>query len=342
MSSTIGLDIGTYTIKAIELKKSGSTFSVVRAATIPNTIGRVLPADPTEREKLIALIKSSFAEFHFPTSRVRVGLPEAMVSTKIVQMPPLSDAELASAIVWQAEQYIPIPASELQLEYQVLYRPDKKSVSEQMRVLLVGVTKQIIDQFSTMLFESELELAGMETNMLALYRLIAIEPRLPTTMVVHFGSSTTEMFVIHNGELAFVYAYPNGGTVLSRALEKGLGLDPTQAEAYKRTYGLDGTQLEGKVREAMQPMFKMFVAEIQKALQYFSGSHQGAQVSRILLTGGSASLPNIIPTIAETFPMEITLYAPFANVGMEKGVEIQPLDMPAYAVALGLAMGGDT
>ncbi len=340
--SSVGVDIGTYTLKLIELKKSGSKFSVVRAATIPNTIGRVLPSDPSEREKLITLLKSSFAEFHFPTTKVRVGLPEAMVSTKIVQMPPLSDAELASAIVWQAEQYIPIPASELQLEYQVLYRPDKKSLSDQMRVLLVGVTKQTIDQFSTMLFESDLELSGMETNMLALYRLIASERGLPTTMVVHFGSSTTEMFVIHNGELAFVYAYPNGGTVLSRSLEKSLGLDPTQAEAYKRTYGLDGTQLEGKVREAMQPVFKIFVTEMQKALQYFSGSHQGAQVSRILLTGGSASLPNIIPSIAETLPMEITLYSPFANLNMEKGVEIQPLDMPAYAVAIGLAMGGES
>ena len=65
--------------------------------------------------------------------------------------------------------------------------------------------------------------------------------------------------------------------MLSRALEKGLGLDPTQAEAYKRTYGLDGAQLEGKVRDTMQPVFKMFVAEMQKALQYFSGAHQGAK-----------------------------------------------------------------
>ena len=148
--SSVGLDIGTYTIKAVELKKSGSKFSVVRVATVPNTTGRVLPIEPTEREKLMGLIKSTFSDNHFPITNVRVGLPEAMVSTKIVQMPPLSDAELASAIVWQAEQYIPIPASELQLEYQVLYRPDKKSVSEQMRVLLVGVTKQTIEQFSTM------------------------------------------------------------------------------------------------------------------------------------------------------------------------------------------------
>lgn len=341
MGSVVGLDIGTYTIKAIELKKSGKSFSVVRAAMIPNEVGRVLPVDPAEREKLMALVKKLFAEFHFPTTNVRVGLPESMVSTKIVAMPPLSDAELASAVVWQAEQYIPIPAQNLQLEYQVLYRPDKKNVSEQMRVLLVGMTKQTLDQYSTMLLECGIELTGMETNMLGLYRAVELEKNLPTTLVVQFGASTTEMFVAHNGELAFVYAYPNGGTVLSRALERALGLDPSQAEAYKRTYGLDPSQLEGKVRGALQPVFALFVTEMQKALQYFSGSHQGAQAKRILLSGGSAALPNGIPTIAESLPLEITLFSPFSTLTIEKDVEINPLDMSAYGVVAGLAMGSE-
>ena len=341
MSSVVGLDIGTYTIKAIELKKSGKNFRVVRAAMIPNEIGRVLPVDPAERGKLMALVKKLFAEFHFPTTNVRVGLPESMVSTKIVNMPPLSDAELASAAVWQAEQYIPIPAQNLQLEYQVLYRPDKKNVSEQMRVLLVGMTKQTLEQYSTMLLECGIELIGMETNMLGLYRAVQLEPSLPTTLVVHFGASTTEMFVVHNGELAFVYAYPNGGMVLSRALERALGLDPSQAEAYKRTYGLDPAQLEGKVQGALQPVFTLFVSEMQKALQYFSGSRQGVQAKRILLSGGSAALPNAIPTIAESLPLEITLFSPFSTLKIEKGVEINPLDMSAYSVVAGLAMGSE-
>lgn len=340
--AVVGLDIGTYTIKAIELKKNGNGFKVLRAASVPNEVGRVLPADPAEREKLVALIKKLFSDNKFSTSDVRAGLPEAMVSTKIVNMPPLSDAELASAVVWQAEQYIPIPAQNLQLEYQVLYRPDKKNVSDQMRVLLVGMTKQTLEQYSGMLYESGLELTGIETNMLGLYRAVLLENNLPTTLVVHMGSSTTEMFVIHNGELSFVYAYPNGGSVLSRALERGLGLDPSQAEAYKRTYGLDPSQLEGKVRETLLPVFSLFVTEIQKALQYFSGSHQGAQVSRIILSGGSAALPNVIPTIAESLPLEITLFSPLNTLTMEKGVEINPLDLPSYGVAVGLAVGGVT
>jgi type IV pilus assembly protein PilM len=338
--SVVGLDIGTYMLKAVELKKSGSSFEVLRAVSAPNTVGRVLPSDSKEREQLIGLIKNMFSEFKLPTKDVRVGFPEAMVSTKIISMPPLTDAELASAIVWQAEQYIPIPAQELQLEYQVLYRPDKKNVSEQMRVLLVGVSKQTVEQFGAMLYEAGLEVAGMETNMLALYRVALLEPNLPTAMIVHLGSSTTEIFVAHNRELAFVYAYPNGGSVFTRALEKGLGLDSGQAEAYKRTYGLDGTQLEGKVRETLMPVYSVFLTEVQKALQYFSSSWQGAMVKRVVLSGGSSALPGLIPTLAESLQIEITLLAPFSLLTQSKQVDLAPQDMTAYGIATGLALGG--
>ncbi|HKY74394.1 MAG TPA: pilus assembly protein PilM, partial [Patescibacteria group bacterium] len=74
---------------------------------------------------------------------------------------------------------------------------------------------------------------------------------------------------------------------------------------------------------------------------YFSGSHQGAQVNRIYLSGGSAALPNVVPTIAETLPLEITFFSPISTMNAEKGVEISGLDMPAYSVAVGLAMGGE-
>ena len=315
MGSVVGLDIGTYTIKAIELKKTGKTFRVVRAAMIPNEVGRVLPVDPAEREKLMALVKKLFAEFHFPTTNVRVGLPESMVSTKIVTMPLLSDAELASAVVWQAEQYIPIPAQNLQLEYQVLYRPDKKNVSEQMRVLLVGMVKQTLVQYSTMLLECGLELTGMEANMLGLYRAVGLERNLPTTLVVHFGASTTEMFVVHNGELAFVYAYPNGGTVLSRALERALGLDPSQAEAYKRTYGLD-PQLEGKVRGALQPVLPSLSPRCKSIAVLFWLTARRANKTCFAIWW-IGSIPNV-PTIAESLPLEITLFSPFSTLTIKK------------------------
>ncbi|HZZ98842.1 MAG TPA: type IV pilus assembly protein PilM [Candidatus Saccharimonadia bacterium] len=340
MSSSVGIDIGTYAIKIVELEKAGKGFEISKALLVPNSSGLVVPVQQTDREKLLEQLKHIFKEQHFPQTDLHIGLPEAFISTKIVSMPPLSDVELASAITWQAEQYIPIPTEDLQLEYHVLFRPPKTDLTNQMRVLLLGASKKTVMDFSQIFYDSGLDIATLETQMLSLYRLAIQDANLPTTLIVHLGASTTDMLIIHEKELAFVYSYPNGGLVLSRAVERGLGLDPNQAEEYKRTYGIDGGQLEGKVMQAILPIFRPFVTEIQKALQYFTGTHQGAVVKRILLSGGSAALPGIVPTIAELIPLEISLFSPFAAAPLGKGLTVPPFDAPAYTVATGLAMGG--
>lgn len=340
MSSSVGIDIGTYSIKIVEIQGGGGRYEVVKAALVPNGSGMVVPVQQSDRERLLEQLKHMFKELRFSQQGLHIGLPEALLSTKIVPMPPLTDVELASAIGWQAEQYIPIPTEDLQLEYHVLYRPPKNNLTDQMRVLLLGASKKTVGEFTQLFYDAGLDVSTLETQVLALYRLAIQDVTLPTTMIVHVGASTTDMLIIHEKELAFVYTYPNGGMVLSRAVERGLGLDPGQAEEYKRTYGIDGSQLEGKVMQAILPSFRPFVAEMQKAIQYFSGTHQGAVVKRILICGGTGALPGIVPAVAELIPVEVSLFSPFTSAPLSKSVVVPPLDAPAYAVAVGLAIGG--
>src|SRR3989338_5694953 len=233
MKTAIGVDLGTYAIKCVEVQRVGSNLQVVKAVSVPNPVGTVIPAQQKDRDTLISTLKQIFKEYKFPPQNIRIGLPESLVSTKIISIPSLSDAELASAIGWQAEQYIPIPAEDLQLEYQVLYRPPKQHVSELMRVLLLGTSKKTVAAFSSIYADAQLEVVSMETQMLALYRLMSMDTANTTTLVVLFGASSMDMLTVHNKELAFVYSSPNAGTVLSSAVERTLGLDASQYESYK-------------------------------------------------------------------------------------------------------------
>jgi len=342
MANAVGIDIGTYSIKIVELRKASTGFEIVRAASVPNSARVVMPSTQRDRDQLIAQLQQVFKEYQFPSGNVHIGLPEAFISTKIISIPVLSDAELASAIPWQAEQYIPIAAEDLQLEYEVLYRPPKSSVTEQMRVLLLGGSKGAITAYANLFAEAGLETTLLETQMLSLYRMAMLDKNQKTTLVVNFGASTMDVMVIHQGEFAFVYSYPNGGNVFSRTLERALGLDPNQAEEYKRAYGLDLSQLEGKVALALEPVFKTFISELQKAVQYFSGSHQGAPVQRMVFSGGSSILPNLIPSVALAFPMEITLLSPLQYVHVDPKVTMSALDAQSFTVAIGLAMAGQS
>ena len=75
-------------------------------------------------------------------------------------------------------------------------------------------------------------------------------------------------------------------------------------------------------------------------MQYFAGSHQGSVIKRIMFAGGSASLSNLIPTVAQAIPAEVTLLNPFAYVPLAQGMNIAELDIPSYSIAVSLAAGG--
>src|SRR5260221_4479712 len=118
MPDVVSIDIGSYSIKALQ-GKPGKTVQVSRAFETPNSLEVASASDEATAEKLTELIKNIFTDHRLATEDVHLSLPETLVSTKVISIPPLSDAELATAIQWQAEQYIPIPKDELSLEYQV-------------------------------------------------------------------------------------------------------------------------------------------------------------------------------------------------------------------------------
>ncbi|KKT31840.1 MAG: type IV pilus assembly protein PilM, nonfunctional [Microgenomates group bacterium GW2011_GWF2_45_18] len=339
MGLHIGLDVGTYSIKTVALRQQKNAFIVERASMIANPLGLVIPSQQADRDRFVELLKHMIKDQTIPSGEVHVGLPEAFVSTKIVEMPHLSDQELSSAVGWQAEQYIPIPADDLQLEYQVLYRPPKNDPSQKMRVLMIGVSKTFVTSYVDLFYQAGLDVRSLGTQTMSIFRLANLDHTLPTTLIVNIGATTTDMVVVHNHELAFTYSYPNGGAVLSRAIERGLGLSASQAEEYKRTYGMDETQLEGKIKQAMMPIFQPFMNEMQKAMQYFSGSFKGATVQKILVAGGGSAMNSISAILAEQFQVEIAPFIPSQMV-FAPTVKVLPADIPSYVVSFGYALEG--
>jgi type IV pilus assembly protein PilM len=330
---TLALDIGTYTIKAVAAKP-GNQVSVNRALEVFNTVGVAVPTDQDQLDKLTKLIDATLADNNLPRSDVRLSLPETVVSTKIINLPWLSDAELASAIGWQAEQHIPIPPEELSLEYQVLYRPPKSDRNAQMRVLLIGVRKSVVERYIAIFNNLGIEPTLLETQTISLIRAMQFTAEDPATLLVHIGASTMDLAVVTQGELAFVYTHLNGGQLLNRSLEQAISLDATQTEQYKRTYGLDEAQFQGKVRQAMLPAAKVLVTEMQKAVRFYNSQHPTAGIQRVLLSGGTAQLVGLVEYVTNEVGLEVLIAAPFASATGE----IPPSNHPAFTVCMGMLM----
>ncbi len=331
--TSLAIDLGTYAIKAVSAKP-GPEPAVVRAVEVFNTAGISLPTDDSQQEKLAKLLEALISDNNLPRTDVRISLPETVVSTKIISLPWLSDAELASAIGWQAEQHIPIPPEELSLEYQVLFRPPRADKATPMRVLLVGVRKSVVERYVILFNIIGIEPSLVETQTLSVIRSLQFTNQDPTTLLVHMGASTLDMAVMFQGELSFVYTHLNGGQLLTRALEQSIGLDAAQAEQYKRTYGLDESQFQGKVKAALLPALKLLVGEVQKTVRFFTSQHPSDPVQRILLSGGSAQLPGLVQYLTAEVGVEVLVAAPFATA---KGA-IPESNHPAYSVCMGLLM----
>jgi len=262
-------------------------------------------------------------------------LPEAVVSTKVIHIPPLTDAELASAIGWQAEQHIPIPKNELSLQYKVLYRPPKTDKQTLMRVLLTGTRKPLVERYTSLFTNLGIEPTFLETQILSILRSLGITKTEPPTLIVSLGATNMDLTVVANGEILFVFTQPGVGALLTKVLQQAIGSDHQQAEQYKRTYGLQPTEFEGKVRDGLLPTINTLVTEIQKAIRYFnSQTAQNNPLQRVVLTSGTAQLPGLVEELTEKLAMEVLLAAPFATATGD----IPAQNHQVFAVCMGLLM----
>lgn len=302
----VGLDIGSYAIKAVVGKPKKDGGEIQQAVEVPNPIGAIYPDNPQKRQQLIDTLVKMFNDYKLPQSNIRVALSESLVSTKLVTMPLLSEAELASAIQWQVEQHIPIPLEEMEYEYAVLRRSVKDDPVQNMDVLMIGVKKQFVNDFADLLLEANLDVIDMETDTLAQLRVLQFLSQGEENIALfHIGASSAIIALIGKGRLQFVHSVPIAGILFSRAIERGVGLDAARAEEYKRTYGLLATQLEGRVRNALVPVVDSLVTEIQKALRFFSGQNPGENIQRIFVTGGSLYLPDLLPYLSQAVSVEM-------------------------------------
>jgi len=244
----------------------------------------------------------------------------------------LTDAELASAIGWQAEQFIPIPKEELSLEYQVLFRPEKNDRDTPMRVLLIGVKRTIVEHYVSVFSLLGIEPQFLETQTVSLLRAIHSNIQDPATLVANIGFSSLDISIARAGELSFVFAHPQGGMLLTRAIENTLSLPVQQAEEYKRTYGLDPQYFEGKVQMALIPVVKSLIDQIQKAIHYYSTQYPQESVQRVFFTGGTAHLPGLVSYAASALGIEVSVISPFSGL---QG-QFPETNQAAYSVCVGL------
>lgn len=335
--STFGLDIGTNTIKIAQVEKeTDKKFKLISAGLIPTPQPGFQSQQDSDLIPLAQAIKKLHADAKITSKDVVFSLSESQVFSRIIEMPPMSEGELIQAVPWEAEQFVPMPMSDITLDWQIVSRAEKSKVGEKMKILIVAAPTALIKRYTTVLELAGLNVSAIETEMIAAVRAL-VSSSMPPTIVVNYGAKSCDIAMVIGGQIYFTRSVSTAGEALTRAISSSLALEPSQAEEYKKTYGLEEAQLEGKIKKTIAPVLDIVSGEIKKAILSWK-EKDSTPFSGLILCGGTAGLPQISSYLAAQLGIEVQTADPFALLKVDPNfiVKLRP-NAPLFAVAIGLA-----
>jgi type IV pilus assembly protein PilM len=241
----------------------------------------------------------------------------------------------------EADQYIPYPLEEVNLDFEVLGPAENDP--ERVDVLLAASRSENVD-----VRVAAIELAGLKARVVDV-EAYAIEnafsimaPQLPeqgmdqTIAVVDVGATMTTLNVMHDLKSIYTHEQVFGGKQLTEEIQRRYGLSYEEAGMAKRQGGLP----DNYVPEVLEPFKEAMAQQVSRSLQFFYGSTAYNHVDHLVLAGGSAMIPGIDEMIANKLGVHTTIANPFSNMTLASRVKAQSLsnDAPALIIACGLAM----
>lgn len=335
MITHFGLDIGTDSIKAVQVSADKQGVRLVAAGMVkspPNVLSSDLENDSLALAEAIKKLKK---EAGITTGEVTIAVPERHVFTHIFEFPKMSNEELEQAIPWEAENLIPKPLSEVNLDWQVL--EDESKTDGKIRVFLVASPKELVNRYLKVLKMSDLIPVSLETELLSIMRCVQLTVQKKNFIIGNMGLFSCDIAVVKNNNIFQTRSLPPAGEAITRGLSSSLGLDFQVAEEYKKTYGLT-SQVEGKVALEIEPILSTTVNEFKKAISYFDNTSE-EHLSLLVLTGGSSLLPGLSEHFAKALGIEVHIADPFSFMTFNDAIQPElKKNSPLFTVAVGLAL----
>lgn len=338
---SVGLDIGFSSIKVVTLAKEKDSFKLISLGSIPCPQPGMLSDADADLETVANSIKSLLSATHIDSKEVVVALPESKVFTRVIDdLPFLNDNELASAIRYAAEEFIPMPLADVNLNWQVLARSDGKSKDTKTIVLVVASPKNIVAKYIRILDLAGVRPKALETEIIAVTRsLVGNNPFSPSTLIVQLGATTTDFAAVSKGLIWLTRSISTGGLALTRAVAQHFNFELNQAEEYKKVYGMQEDQLEGKVYEVLKPIADIIVGESKRVIQSFEAKYAQNPIKRVVLSGGGAKMPGVVIYFANSLGLEVQEADPWYSIAKDKSLTAKlSQEGSSYSVSVGLAL----
>ncbi len=354
----IGLDIGNYMIKAVQMKRKGEALRLVSLAVAEVPAEVQEEADPyLKNDMLSACIKQLMKDNGIKGTRVVTAIAGDAVIVRYVKLPYMSEDELKNVISYEAEQYIPLAIDQVVLDFEVLGELDEDG-QRKIEVLLVAAKEEIIEQHMALLKQTGLAPQVIDVDSFALqncheYNYGVVEEE--TIALINIGAKMTTINILEGGITHLTRDVAVAGNNFTREIQREFDLSFPEAEKMKKEEGEvlieseDIMQMEipkkddkaTKIADSFTPVLNKLVAEIQRSFDYYESSIKKSPVTRIILSGGTAQMKNLDKYLAEKLDVTVELNDPFKHIQIsEKEFDLDYITANAqlFNIGVGLAL----
>lgn len=354
--SAIGVDIGTSAIKIVEIKKKSGkamleTYGSISLGPYAGLdAGRVtnLPID-----KIVEALKEVLKQSGVSDTKVAVSIPVQSSLIFTLELPSqIKESEMASIIPTEARKYIPVPITEVSLDYFTLPPREasfedmnipindsnlKESVVEKKNILVVATQNDAISKFRSIVSDASLSASFFEIEIFSSIR-SNFEHELSPVLLIDFGASRTKLSIVEFGMIKSYHTINRGGADISDSIAKSLGIVFSEAEKMKKEFGFFENEANKTLADIIRIHIDYIFSEANNVMLSYEKKNEKV-ISKVIFTGGGSLLKGLQELAVTNFKGEVEIGHPFSKVNAPSFLEKVLENMgPEFAVSLGLAL----
>jgi len=341
----LGLDIGSFSLKLIELKpkKKGKevTYELVALGYEPVPYQSIVEGSIMDSTAVADAINHTFYETKTKTNNISFGVSGSSVIVKRIEVQRLNPAEMHEHILWEARPHIPFTPEEVNIDYEIIESPDIHP--DRVGVILAATKKEKLNDYLNVIAIANRTASIVDLESFAVLNSVMYNYEMyndRSIAIINIGASITNVVIARNGNPIFVRDIAFGGNQFTDLIQKELNLKYEKAESVKK-----GRQVEGVSPAAVKPVinliFNELKSEIKKTFEFYRSNTTEGRIDNILLSGGTSNLESIIDFFSQEFDIPVEIINPFNNIEInEKKFDLDFIKemAPVFNVAMGLAL----
>lgn len=340
----VGLDIGSFAVRAAEVSGDPGSLTLHRFAQITLPPGAVADGEINDAAAVTDAVRELWRKGEFKSKKVVIGIANRWVKVRETDVPDLSPDDIRNALRFEAAEVMPFAGDDAVVDYVVQSRVAAPEGGEQLRILAITAQRQMVQKMIDTVQAAGLEVTHVDLVPFALLRALSPNAEGRSEAIVSVGAGLTNVLVHTNGVPRLVRMTPRAGAAVTENLSRALSVDSDRAEALKRGAGVALADPQtAQAAEVIASELTPLVQEIQGSLDFFltQPENDDVELNRVLLTGAGAKMVGLRARLATELRLPVDMASPLEYLRLGRtGLSDDQLTAAAAVMAapVGLAL----